>query len=355
MKADNKISVSVSSQESAPKIKSATLIDIVVPNNYSYRLSSTPLRKKHNRLFTGDNLLVMTHLINEGYEKKFDLIYIDPPYFSQREYTHFSKTRGGEKNQIAYSDKWKDINEYLEMLHPRLLLMRRLLKDDGSIFVHLDWHVSHYVKILLDNIFGYDNFRNEIVWCYFGPGSPKMKQFNREHQNIFWYSKSSKNWRFYKESVRVPYKKTTMQKINSRKNGFRGSVHDFSKGKIPEDWWSDIPLAQRYRHEVVGFETQKPKKLLERIIIATTVEGDLVGDFFAGSGTTAVAAEENERKWVTCDNSNLSIKLARSRLGDMIKKPFIVEKIILKKELNRKIEIKSKSKLDNGVLNLLKS
>jgi len=315
-------------QTTPPVLQKAVLTDIVLPKKYLSKISSNPMRKKYSRFFSGDNLEVMDQLLRDGYRNSFDLIYIDPPYLTQTSYSHQVNVNDGKPiEQTSYSDVWKNNDEYLAMLRPRLMRMKELLKDTGSIFVHLDWRISHYVKILLDEVFGNQSFRNEIIWCYYGPSSPKARQFSRKHQSIFWYSKSLNNWQFFPENVRVPYSRTTLQKINSRRNGFAGSVYDFSRGKIPEDWWSDIPLTQRYRHEVANFQTQKPKKLLERIISSTTREGDLVGDFFAGSGTTAVVAEELNRKWISCDTSSLSLKICKSRLFPVLKKPFLVEKL----------------------------
>lgn len=336
----------------------ATLTDIILPKNINYAISSNPIKKKHNRLFSGDNIFAMEKLLEEGYGNKFDLIYIDPPYLSQSKYSHSIHVPMNKKSKIikhtTYSDSWKNIDEYMAMLYPRLILMKKLLSESGSIFVHLDWHVSHYVKILLDEVFGIENFRNEILWCYYGPSSPSTRQFNREHQSIFWYSKSATKWNFFPDSVRVPYSKTTLQKVNSNKNGFTGSKHDFSRGKIPENWWSDIPLTQRYRHEVANFETQKPKKLLDRIIKATTKEGDLIGDFFVGSGTTAVVAEENNRRWIASDNSSVSLKITKSRLSPVLQKPFLIERFESNKnEVSYKIKASlSKKRIDARTVNV---
>jgi DNA modification methylase len=326
MTADFSLSARLSVQDTKSTPKRAVLTDIVLPERYRPPISSRPRKKNYDRYFLGDNLDVLQQLIDEGYAKKFSLIYIDPPYFSQKKYSQRVFSDGKIINQKAYSDTWRSIHEYLAMLSPRLLLMKKLLKDNGSLFIHLDWRMSHYVKILLDEIFGFENFRNEIVWCYYGPGSPKARQFNREHQSIFWYSKSKKKWKFYPDAVRMPYSKTTLQKTRSKKNGFAGKPHNFEKGKIPEDWWSDIPLTQRFRYETVGFETQKPVKLLERIIKSTTKEGDIVGDFFAGSGTTAVAASSLGRRFITCDASFLSLKITKARLSACCKRPFLIEK-----------------------------
>lgn len=168
-----------------------------------------------NRLIYGDNLLAMAALLAGDDERssmrgKIDLIYIDPPFDSKADYRSKIKLPGTTIDQrptvleqFSYSDTWSDgTASYLAMLTPRLILMRELLSPKGSIFVHLDWHVGHYVKIILDDIFGKENLRNEIIWAYHGPGSPGMKQYNRKHDNIYWYSKDRSDWIFNDDQIR---------------------------------------------------------------------------------------------------------------------------------------------------------
>jgi len=291
-------------------------------------------KQKMNRLIWGDNLLAMQALLAQGYEGKINLIYIDPPFDSKADYSH--KIKLGETEltkepsvieRLAYKDTWAGgTDSYLDMLYPRLQLMKRLLAPNGSIYVHLDWHVGHYVKVMMDEIFGKENFRNEVVWCYYGPGSPGMKQFNREHQNIYWWTKSDE-WKFNENDIRIPYHETTAAKFESEGTGFGGKEHDFSKGKIPEDWWNDIPIVKRIRTEIVDYDTQKPKKLLSRIILASSDKNDLVADFFAGSGTTLSVAEELGRRWIGCELGKVGIQVMRGRLVEEKSNPFLIENI----------------------------
>src|SRR3990172_11000064 len=192
--------------------------------------------------------------------------------------------------RLAYKDTWAGgTDSYLDMLYPRLQLMKRLLAEDGSIFVHLDWHASHYVRVLLDEIFGRDNFVNEIAWCYTRPGVAKQMQFSRVHDTIFWYVKGQ-TWKFNSNDIRIPYSEKTIARgdysVASSKmtKGIDPRVLNES-GKIPEDWWH-IPIPPGNAKEYTYYNTQKPEAVLDRIIKASSNEGDLVADFFPGSGTT---------------------------------------------------------------------
>jgi adenine-specific DNA-methyltransferase len=276
-----------------------------------------------NLLIWGDNKLVMSSLIKQGWAGKINLIYIDPPFFTGADFT-VRTTVGDEEiekepsiiEERAYKDTWSGgIASYLKYMYERLVLMRELLAENGSIYVHLDWHVGHYVKVMMDEIFGYENFRNEIVWCYTGPSSPGQQQFSRKHDIILWYSKTD-NWIFNKDAVRIPYHETTAGKFESEGTGFKGTPADLSKGKIPEDWWY-LPVISRIRNEILDFDTQKPEKLLKRIILASSNPGDLVADFFCGSGTTLAVAEKLGRRWIGCDLSKFAIQVTRKRLLDI--------------------------------------
>ena len=200
----------------------------------------------------------------------------------------------------------------------RLIEMHRVLKDTGSIYFHCDSTMSHYIKIMMDIIFGEENFRNEIVWCYHGPGSPYMKQFNRKSDTIFWYSKGDK-WIFNKDSIRVPFKdpNQSLRKVMSVSGAFseKEVIEYREKGKIPENWW-EIRIAARSKKEYVGYPTQKPLKLLERIIKASSNEGDVVLDPFCGCATTCVAAEIFNRKWIGIDTSHKTYELVKERLKE---------------------------------------
>ena len=294
-----------------------------------------------NRLIYGDNLLA-TQALLAGDEAtglpslrgKVDLIYIDPPFDSKADYRTKINLPGIDIEQkptvieqFAYSDTWQDGTvSYLRMLYPRLVLMRELLSDKGSIYVHIDWHVGHYVKMMMDNIFGKENIVNEIVWCYTGPTNQK-RNFPRKHDLILFYRKSE-CWVFNDENIRVPFKKSNKL---SGKTSLAGKKADNileeidAKGKIPEDWWQDIADLGKVHGEGVGYDTQKPEALLERIIKASSNEGDLVCDFFGGSGTTAAVAERLGRQWITTDIGKPAILVMRKRFIDQEVKPFLYQ------------------------------
>src|SRR5699024_897725 len=219
---------------------------------------------------------------------------------------------------------------YLAMLTPRLVRMRELLSTEGSIFGHLDWHVGHYVKILLDDIFGKKHLRNEIVWAYHGPGSPGMKQYNRKHDAIYWYSKTDS--RIFNDSgIREAHSEKTRVNL---KDGIDGSGfvvdgYEIAEGKIHEDWWV-MAIAGRYPvdgKKRVGYATEKPWPLIERIVRGSSHEGSLIGDFFGGSGVLAAVAEANGRRWVTSDLGKPSTMVMRKRLIDQDAKPFLYQAI----------------------------
>ena len=197
---------------------------------------------------------------------------------------------------------------YLCWLGVRLLEMRRVLREDGSIYLHIN-HTAHaWVKALMDAIFGRKNFRNEIVWCYTGPGSPGMRQFNRKHDTILWYSVSDQ-WCFNADDVRITHHSKTKGNFKEglRGSGFQAENYDLSAGgKVPETWWiqekgNGLAIAARQKNQYVGYPTQKPLALYERIIKASSNPGDFVLDPFCGCATTPVAAERLSRHWVGMD------------------------------------------------------
>ena len=277
-----------------------------------------------NKIFWGDNLQVMSHLLKE-YRGQIDLIYIDPPFDSKADYKKKIEVRGIGKaesdstsfEEKQYGDIWTN-DEYLQFMYERLLLMRELLSDKGSIFMHCDWHKNHHLRCLMDEVFGPSNFVNEIAWCYYGPGSPGMRQFNRKHDNILWYSKTYNVWKFNADAVRVPHdEKTTGNfKQGLRGSGFIAGDYNLADGKIPEDWW-EMAIAGRYPNDGVkrvGYPTEKPFKLLERIISAATDEGDIVADFFMGSGVTQMCAMRMGRRFIGADINLGSIQATTKRL-----------------------------------------
>lgn len=299
---------------------------------------------KYNRLIYGDNLLSMQALLagdeSSGLESlrgKVNLIYIDPPFDSKADYRtkislpHNQITQKPTTfEQFGYSDLWqKGTVSYLEYMYPRLVLMKELLSETGSIYVHIDWHVGHYIKILLDDIFGKENFRNEIVWIYTRMGTKGQKIFSRAHDNVYWYSKNN-SWIFNLDEVRLPYSEGSLARQGYQLNRLGSGISKQGVtvlnniGKCPEDWF-DIPYLRG--NERVDYATQKPEKLLERIIKASSNEEDLVCDFFGGSGTTAAVAERLGRRWITTDIGKPACLVMRKRFIDMNAKPFLYQAI----------------------------
>ena len=214
----------------------------------------------------------------------------------------------------------KGMKSYLIMMAVRLLEMRRLLKPTGSLYLHCDPTASHYLKLLMDAVFG-KHLRNEIVWCYTGPGSPKMRQFNRKHDTIFWYSKSKDKWCFNSDAVRIHHHHKTRGNFKDglRGSGFIAGKYELAEGKVPESWWAQekgngMAIAPRQKNQYVGYPTQKPLALLDRIIQASSNEGDMVLDPFAGCATACVAAERIDRQWVGIDLSKKAADLVQIRI-----------------------------------------
>jgi len=298
-------------------------------NLFNYRFDWENQRDKvvSNRLIQGDNLFLLGSLIKEGYEEMFDLIYIDPPFLSDTSYISRAVITGnGDKeviNRLAFRDTWeKGLDSYLDALYGRLQLMKRLLSEQGSIFVHLDWHVSHYVKLLLDEIFLLQNFINEIVWCY-GGGSGTKRHFHRKHDLILWYSKGDKY--IFNPQYR-PYTIGTLERGLTRVKGDKYQLHQ--KGALMQDWWTDInKILSPTARENLKYPTQKPAALVKRIIAAASNPGSLVADFYCGSGTTARVCEEMERNWVAADTSSIAVQTTISRLIKYKSRPFKVERI----------------------------
>lgn len=299
--------------------------------------------KQPNRLIYGDNLLAMAALLagdddHPSLRGKIDLIYIDPPFDSKADYRSKVTLPGvtiEQKptvfEQFSYSDTWSEgTASYLAMIVPRIVLARELLTDRGSIYVHLDWHVGHYVKIVLDEIFGKQNLRNEIVWTYFGPGSPGMRQYNRKHDTIFWYSKTD-SWIFNDDAIRETHSEKTRGNFKQglAGSGFVVEGYELAAGKIPEDWWT-MAIAGRYPvdgKKRVGYATEKPWPLIERIIRGGSDKDSIVADFFGGSGIVAAVAEANGRRWVTSDLGKASVMVIRKRLIDTESRPFLYQAI----------------------------
>lgn len=350
-----------------------------------------------NRLIYGDNLLAMAALLagddnTPSLRGKVDLIYIDPPFDSKADYRTKVTLPDMELEQkptvieqFAYSDTWSDgTASYLTMITPRLILMRELLADTGSIYVHLDWHVSHYVKLVMDEIFGKDNFVNEIVWKRSdakGDATQGSQHFSRVHDVILFFQKSpSRHWKtqflplsdsyvadFYKHKdpdgrtyklenmlgpggaakgnpvyevmgVQRPWRYSRIRMQGLIDAGLvvqtrPGTVPmqkkylDESKGVQVGSWWDDISMLRGWSSEKTDYGTQKPEKLLERIIRASCPDDGIVADFNGGSGTTAAAAEKLGRRWITTDLGKPACMIMRKRLIDQDAKPFLYQAI----------------------------
>jgi len=282
--------------------------------------------KDFNKLFWGDNLQVLSHLLKE-YRGKIDLIYIDPPFDSKADYVRKVKIRGekvegsgqGLFEEKQYTDIWER-DEYLQFMYERILMMKELLSDKGSIYLHCDWHKNSYLRLIMDEVFGQDNFVNEIVWCYTGPTNQK-RNFPRKHDTILWYEKNKDKRVFNIENLRVDYKKSTK---SGGKTALTGRADDKvlealdEQGKLVEDWWIDIADLGKMHGEDVGYPTQKTEALIERIIKASSNEGDVVADFFMGSGTTQAVAQKLGRKRIGCDINIGSIQTATKRINQTI-------------------------------------
>jgi DNA modification methylase len=306
---------------------------------------------KTSTLYLGDNLGILRKYIPD---KSIDLIYLDPPFGTNRDYNLLYKENDGSQPRArlkAFSDTWnwdrtaeealRDIQQkappeigklikgmvegtgktpvtaYLVMMTPRLVEMHRVLKDTGSLYLHCDPTTSHYLKLILDRIFGARNFKNEIAWSYKGGGRSK-KYFARKHDTIFFYTKSSQ-WTFNYQDILVDRtNRTYFTDDDGRRYWLKYGKRYYLKheGKVPEDWWSDIgPLHGPYK-ERLDYPTQKPLALLERIIKASSNEGDIVLDPFCGCGTTLVAAQKLNRHWIGIDNNQNAIELTSKRLKD---------------------------------------
>lgn len=305
-----------------------------------------------NRLIYGDNLLAMAALLagdehTPSLRGKVDLIYIDPPFDSKADYRTKVTLPGVELEQkptvieqFAYSDTWSDgTASYLAMITPRLILMRELLADTGSIYVHLDWHVGHYVKLVMDEVFGKDNFLREVIWSFDTKSGYKSAVNNwvRSHEMIFFYGKDKENVYFQKEYL--PYAEEYLQRFKKidldgrRYRDDRGSgvkqYLDELKGVAVSDVWTDVKSFQQdaTSSEYLGYSTQKPSSLLRRIVKASSPEGGLVADFNGGSGVTAAVSEELGRRWITTDLGKPACMVMRKRLIDQDAQPFLYQAI----------------------------
>ena len=212
----------------------------------------------------------------------------------------------------------EDLAAFICFMGVRLIEMRRVLKDTGSLYLHCDPTASHYLKSLMDAIFGDRSFRNEIVWAYTGPGSPGMRQFNRKHDIILWYSKG-KSWTFNGDEIRIPHKSLSTNRAGRViADALTPDMREqyLKRGKIPESWWPNFSPVGRIKSERVGYPTQKPLALYERIIKASSNEGDMVLDPFCGCATTPIAAERLGRQWIGMDLWDGAYDIVQKRMED---------------------------------------
>lgn len=307
-----------------------------------FDMSGRQIQGWTNKLIWGDNKLILSSLKNGALRKEIEkqgglkLVYIDPPFDVGADFS-MSLRIGDEEftkkasviEEVAYRDTWgRGADSFIVMIYERLKLIHGLLAEEGSIFVHCDYRVSSYIRLVLDDIFGTDCFKNEIVWSYGAGGSPR-EFYPRKHDTIFFYSKSDTNI-FNTEGgiMRVPYDESTLQthykKVDENGRRYRVQVVNgkeyktfADEGKLVTDVWTDIGAQNAtspISGEFTGYPTQKPQKLMERIIHSASKEGDLIADFFCGSGTTLAVAEKLGRKWIGSDLGRFAIHTARKRM-----------------------------------------
>ncbi len=307
-----------------------------------------------HQLFLGDNLYVLRQLQSES----IDLIYIDPPFFSNRNYTQI----WGDDNEVrSFGDIFQDgMYSYLAWLNARLWEMKRVLKNTGSIYVHCDWHASHYIKCEMDKIFGYDNLRNEVVWYYQSGGGRAKDHFNRKHDILFWYSKSS-SFKYRIDKIRVPFKETSMYSKYGITNPDSGKKYKpvVENGKNPDDVWG-MNILNPTAYERIGYPTQKPLEVLQRIIEAHSEPGDIVADFFMGGGSFLAAAigqrtiigeplsgtdyyHTDARTFIGCDISRVAVSVSASRLVEIGEE---ISGITVKEKDQKSMDLKVQSVAD---------
>lgn len=308
-----------------------------------------------NTLYYGDNLDVMKQKLKKD---SVDLIYLDPPFNSKRDYNVIYKAMTGHpvhESAEAFCDTWSldsekeqkiknmnvlmkgyDVDDtyvafwstwikalrntqpallaYLVYMVERLLHMKVILRPTGSIYLHCDPTASHYIKVMMDGIFGHQNFRNEIIWCY-RQGGRSRKTFAKKHDTLLWYSKGG-NWIFNADDIRTPYEGTGGYQTSGKGVTHKATGKTYKPnplGKVPEDWW-DIPAIPPMSNERLGYPTQKPETLLNRIIKASCPPDGVVFDPFCGCGTTIYSAIKNQRRWIGCDIAMLPIRLIKNQL-----------------------------------------
>jgi len=260
-----------------------------------------------NTLILGDNLFVMRALPDES----IDLIYVDPPFFTGRE-----QRANGDAGH-TFNDAWPGgLAAYLAWLRERAVEMRRLLRPAGVLYVHCDFHAGHYIKVLLDEVFGGACFQNEIIWHYGLGAANATRHFLRKHDTIFVYHKSdAATFNVVRGGITpAMLAKYSHEDARGRYMMSRGRRYYLKGGKPLDSVW-DIPAIAATSRERLGYPTQKPELLLERVILASSNEGDVVADFCCGSGTTPAVAQRLSRRWLACDASLAAVEITASRLA----------------------------------------
>lgn len=268
-----------------------------------------------NKIFWGDNLQVMSHLLKD-YRGKIDLIYIDPPFDSKADYKRKIEVRGvgnAESDSTSFEEKqYGDIwtnDEYLQFMYERLTIMYELLSDKGSIVLHCDWHKQHQLRCVMDEIFGPENFHNEIIYCYSGGGIPKT-EMPRKHDNLLWYTKGSE-WTF--NTIYRSYSEGTLQRGRTAVKGENAELR--SEGTPINDWWTDIKkITSPTDPEKLYYPTQKSEELLDRIVTMLSNPNNIVFDCFMGSGTTQAVAMKLGRRFIGADINLGAIQTTTKRL-----------------------------------------
>lgn len=290
------------------KAKEQTLLDKETDLNSDFQ----------NLLIQGDCLSACAYLKQQNI--KVDLVYIDPPFASGASYAKKIYLRNGVVSEVEaqdntigeevmYGDIWQK-EDFLNWIYERLLSIKDILSENGSIFVHLDWHIGHYVKILLDEVFGEELFKNEIIWCYSGGAVPVDKLPNK-HDVIYWYSKSPDVWTY--NPIYKNYSEKTQQRGRTAVKGNNAGLRE--EGTPITDWWTDLtPVTSPTDPEKQYYVTQKPESLLKRIINLSSDSGMIIADFFSGSGTTAKSAQDENRKFIACDIGINALQTTRDRL-----------------------------------------
>ena len=375
----------------------------------SFVAEKREISEQPNRLIWGDNLLVMQALLAQGYEGQIDLIYIDPPFNTGENFNFPNQVRIGSSTfekelpigeRLAYTDTWnRGVDSFLDMMYPRLIVMRKLLSDVGSIYVHCDQNASHYLRLIMDEIFGRSNFRNEIIWKRTSAHNDPNR-FGSIHDTILFYSKtdsyiwnrlmvphseeyignfyryteqgtnrkyrlgdlsgggsgparyfgdkllsppSGRHWAHDQEGINKLMKEGRIVFSSNGIPSFKRYLDEMSEGQPIQDMWTDINPIGAQAKERAAYPTQKPEELVKRIIEASSVEKSLIADFFCGSGTTAAITEKLNRRWITSDLSKTAIQVTRSRLVNQNTNPFIIQnlgnyqrQLIYAKEVNLK-------------------